>query len=160
MKITITEADKGDLAEILALQKKAFTKVAEQLHRFDLPPLFQTEAEITAEFSTGTILKCHAEDGRIIGSVRGVVDDNNFCRIGKLVVDPEFQRRGIGRTLMEAIEKRFAHTAGYVLFSSADTPESCNLYRQLGYAVIAQKESGGLLMLFMSKPSPAPEAQA
>ncbi len=151
MKITITEAHKGDLAEILALQKKAFTKVAEQLHRFDLPPLFQTEAEIAAEFATGTILKCHCEDGRIIGSVRCVIDDNNFCRIGKLVVDPEFQRRGIGRALMEAIEKRFAHTAGYVLFTSADTPESCNLYRQLGYAVIAKKEAGGLLMLFMSK---------
>ncbi|MGE4565042.1 MAG: GNAT family N-acetyltransferase [Victivallaceae bacterium] len=153
MKITITVADKSDLAEILALQKKVFTKVAMQLHRFDLPPLFQTEAEIAAEFTTGTILKCHGEDGRIIGSVRAEVDENNFCRIGKLVVDPEFQRRGIGRALMEAIEKRFARTAGYVLFTSADTPESCNLYRRLGYDVIAKKESGGLLMLFMSKPT-------
>ncbi|HEY4018308.1 MAG TPA: GNAT family N-acetyltransferase [Pseudonocardiaceae bacterium] len=42
----------------------------------------------------------------MVGAVRGeLVDDE--CRVGRLVVAPDLQGRGIGRALLSAVEARF-----------------------------------------------------
>ncbi len=147
----ITGAVRGDLPEILVLQKLAFGEVAKAIGKYELPALRQTEAEMVEEHADGVILKCVEDGGRIVGSVRGRLDDANICRVGKLIVAPDRQGRGIGGALMVEIEKYFPSCAKFALFTSEETPHTFRLYSKLGYKVVGKKEMGGTVMLLMEK---------
>ena len=101
----ILRADITDAAEILALQKLAYQSEAMIYDDWSIPPLTQSLDEIREEF-TGTIFLKWCASGRIIGSVRGSIHDGT-CRIGRLIVHPEFQHKGTGSRLMSAIEAEF-----------------------------------------------------
>lgn len=151
MEYKIEKASRSDLSEILTLQKKAFGQVADFLNCPGLPALLQTEQGIREEFDQCVILKCSGDDGRIVGSVRAFADEENACRIGKLIVDPDSQGRGIGRALMAEIERCFTHCSRYCLFTSEETPWTSQLYRKLGYRETGRRPMGGTVMILMDK---------
>ncbi len=150
MDYRIEPATPADAAAISAVRRKAFRQVAEYLNRTDLPMLYQSEAEIAEECHASVILKC-VENRTIIGTVQGFADQDNFCRIGKLAVDPDCQNRGIARALIAEIETRFAACRRYCLFTSEDTPWTVALYRKLGYREIGHGPVGTMTMVFMEK---------
>ncbi|HNW94403.1 MAG TPA: GNAT family N-acetyltransferase, partial [bacterium] len=69
-----------------------------------LSPLRQTLPELQADFGRYHFIKA-VMDGKIIGAIRGRRDpglDTGF--IGRLTTHPYYQGRGIGRTLLAAME--------------------------------------------------------
>lgn len=62
-----------------------------------------------------SILKA-VEEGRIVGSVDGRMDKGH-CLVGRLMVHPTQQGRGLGTALMAAIEKEFPQAQAYQLFT-------------------------------------------
>lgn len=147
----IQQASQEDFPAILSLQFLAFGEVARRLGFATLPPLEQTLEDLQEEARHGVFLK-YTENGRIIGSVRGCLDTAQVCHVGKLIVAPDCRNRGIGRQLMLALEERFREkAAGYLLFTSADTPETLYLYRKLGYTELGRKEAGGMTTVFLEK---------
>lgn len=149
--IRIEQASKNDLIDILALQKKAFFVVAKQMNRFDIPPLLQTFQDICDEMNEGIILKCVSKNDEIIGSVRGYIDENDICHIGKLVVHPKYQNNHIGSTLMYEIEKYFPSCEKYTLFTGNETPNTLHLYSKIGYFTVSIKDIDGVNMIIMEK---------
>ena len=81
-----------DVPEILELRYKAFRPVAERLNWPDAPNLTETVEHARGEFPKYTTLKMLSDDGKIIGSVRGRVE-NGSLYIGRLMVLPEFQKK-------------------------------------------------------------------
>lgn len=147
----IRQASREDFPAILKLQFLAFGEVAERLGFTSIPPLEQTLEHLQEEARDSVFLK-YTENGRIVGSVRGYLDDKNVCHVGKLMVDPACRNRGIGQQLMLALEERFrGQASGYLLFTSADTPETLYLYRKLGYTELCRKEPGGMATAFLEK---------
>lgn len=147
----IRQATREDFPAILNLQFLAFGEVAERLGLTSLPPLEQTLEHLQEEARHSIFFK-YTENGRIVGSVRGRLDATNVCRIGKLIVDPACRNRGIGQKLMLALEEHFRkQAAGYLLFTSADTPETLYLYRKLGYTELYRKDANGTAMVFLEK---------
>ena len=147
----IRQAVLDDLPEILALQKKAFLQNAVMMDKYDLPPLLQTIEGIAEDLANGVILKYQLPDGSIAGSVRAHQDTEGTCYIGKLVVDPDTQSRGIGYALMREIERYFPDCRRFSLFTSENTPHTLRLYTKVGYRVTLRKDLGGIRMLFMEK---------
>ena len=147
----IMQAEENDLVNILSLQKKSFMVVAERMNKFDLPPLLQNQDEICDEYQTGIILKYVSDDGQIVGSVRGRMDENRVCHIGKLIVHPDFQNKGIGRELMTEIERLFPHCHTFSLFTGEETPNTLHLYSKVGYNIVCRKEMEGISMIIMEK---------
>ena len=97
----IKEAEFQDLQTILELQKLCYEENAERYNDFNIPPMVQTLEEIQDEFKNNIILK--AENvSKIIGSVRAY-EKNGICYIGRLIVHPDFQNKGVGAKLMAAI---------------------------------------------------------
>lgn len=139
----IMQAEENDLVNILSLQKKSFMVVAERMNKFDLPPLLQNQDDICDEYRTCIILKYVSDDGQIVGSVRGRMDENRVCHIGKLIVHPDFQNKGIGRELMTEIEQLFPHCYKFSLFTGEETPNTLHLYSKVGYNIVCRKEMGG-----------------
>lgn len=77
-------------------------------------------------------------DGRAVGSVQLALDtppnQSHRADVLKLIVHPSYQKRGIGRTLMEAIERRAEEEGRWMLFLVTQTNSAAeNLYRSLGY---------------------------
>jgi ribosomal protein S18 acetylase RimI-like enzyme len=131
MNLTILKATPADLDEILALQKLAFHGEAEFYGDFDIPPMTDTIDDIREEFRTRTFLKAVVGD-RIVGSVRAHEEDGT-CLIGRLIVHPDFRRRGIATGLMREIESCFPGAACFELFTGHLSEGSIRLYEGLGY---------------------------
>lgn len=135
--ITIDKAQENDLQEILALQYIAYQSEAKLFNNMDIPPLKQTIDEVYDEFSKGTFLKAVDERGVIIGSVRAY-QENNTVYIGKLMVHPNMQKKGLGTKLLLAIEAKYPNKR-YELFTSTKSVSNIKLYEKLGYKIFKKE---------------------
>lgn len=130
-ELIITPAQLADAPTILALQKLAYHSEAVLNDDFTIAPLTQTLPDIEADFQQQVYLKA-VQGGTIVGAVRGYEKDGT-CHIGRLIVHPDRQNRGLGTQLMKAIEARFQAAQRYELFTSENNARNLYLYQKLGY---------------------------
>jgi GNAT superfamily N-acetyltransferase len=144
------KATRDDLSSILELQKECYLEEAKIYNQFDIPPLKEDLASIANEFEKGIILKCLADD-LIVGSVRGFSLEGT-CYIGKLIVRKEFQNKGLGKKLMDAVESHFPYCNRFELFTGFRSEKNLYLYHKLGYTEFKRKEiNEGLTLVFLEK---------
>ena len=150
LPVIITQAVIEDAAEVLSLQKLAYQSEADIYQDYSIPPLIQTLAEIKAEFDSRLFLKVTTA-GRIIGSVRAYLQDETGY-IGRLIVHPDFQNRGIGTKLMQAIEQQFPLAKRYELFTGGRSEGNLYLYQKLGYKIFRRERvTERLELVFLEK---------
>jgi ribosomal protein S18 acetylase RimI-like enzyme len=155
MSCEIVKAEIADAEEILALQKLCFKSEAELYNDYGIEPLTQTVDELREDFDTYLFLKA-IDCGRIIGSVKGRMTDERSCWIGRLMVHPEYQGRGIGKTLLREIELRFPAARKYTLGTGHKSLKNIALYDKAGYRAVRQERiSDSLSFVIMEKPSSA-----
>lgn len=130
-KVSICIAGSSDLHKILELQKEAYRQEAEIYNNFNIQPLTQDIESLKLEWQNGIVLKAE-KNGQIIGSARAKLVDN-VCKIGKLIVKPDFQNRGIGKQLLQEIEKLFDNCSIYELFTGNKSEKNLTIYRKSGY---------------------------
>ena len=146
----ITQASDADAEEILDLQKLAYQSEAAIYQDYTIPPLTQTLAEIKAEIRGRHVLKAVA-GGRIQGSVRASLEQGTCC-IGRLIVHPAYQNRGLGTKLMQEIEARFPDAQRFELFTGHLSERNLYLYQKLGYRPVRREPvSAKLTMIFLEK---------
>ena len=150
--VRIVDAVPADADTILALQRLAYESEARRYDDWSIPPLVETLASVREHIERHAVLK--ALDGdRIVGSVRGVVTDG-VCEVGRLLVHPDRQRRGIGSALLEAIEHRVPDVDEYELFTGNHSVENLRLYDRHGYRVVRTKVlSPAVSLVFLRKPA-------
>lgn len=127
----IIKAEKKDLKEILQLQYLSFKSEAEMIGSTDIPALKQTYEGIAEDFHNGMILKMLNEEERIIASVRAF-EKGDFVEIARLMVHPDYRRKGLATLLLKEIEKYYR---GKRLELYTCTRSLCNivLYESAGY---------------------------
>jgi ribosomal protein S18 acetylase RimI-like enzyme len=143
-------AEIDDAPEILALQRLAYQAEAVLYDDFAIPPLTQTLDALRAEFSSHVILKA-VVDGRLVGSVRGCQLEGT-CRVGRLIVHPDHQGRGIGTALLRGIEKHFPSAVRFELFTGHRSERNIRLYERVGYRIVRhQIVNDRLTLIFLHK---------
>jgi N-acetylglutamate synthase-like GNAT family acetyltransferase len=148
--ILIEKAEKDDLEEILELQYLAYQSEAKLFGNMDIPPLKQTIEEVYDEFQKGVILKEVDDRGVIIGSVRAY-QGGGTVYIGKLMVHPKMQKKGIGSKLLLGIENEYPNQR-YELFTSTRSERNIALYQKLGYKIFDEKQvTEELKFVYMEK---------
>ena len=146
----ILHADIFDAAEILTLQRLSYQSEAVIYNDWSIPPLTQTLSEIKKEFNELTFLKVCDSD-RLIGSVRASIHDST-CYIGRLIVHPEYQHKGVGTHLMLAIETEFPSMRRFELFTGSRSTGNIRLYERLGYQIFrTDRLSPQIELVFMEK---------
>jgi ribosomal protein S18 acetylase RimI-like enzyme len=146
----IIKATKEDLRIILELQKLAYQSEARIYYDFTIPPLLQTIEEVEDQFRNHIFLKAVLND-KIIGSVRAT-ETAGTCHIGRLIVHPDNQNHGIGRRLMQEIEKNFKNSNRFELFTGSLSYKNISFYKKLGYKVFKfEKISDTFELAYMEK---------
>ena len=147
----IFRATKDDLSKILDLQKLAYLSEAKLLNNYSIQPLTQTLEELEKEYSKNIMLKLVDEKSdEIIGSIRAYEEDNRV-HIGKLMVHPDYQNKGLGTKLLKTIETYFENKI-FELYTSNKSEKNLNLYKKYGYTEFKrEKVSEDFEFVFMEK---------
>lgn len=152
--LEIERALPEDAATILALQRLAYQTEAALYNDWSIPPLTQTLESLIEEFFTSVVLKAVVE-GQLVGSVRARIN-HDTCEIGRLVVHPAFQRRGIGSRLLKTIENQCSVVARFELFTGSKSESNIRLYQRAGYQVTrTQSLSPAVSITYLEKPANA-----
>lgn len=143
----ILKAEEKDLEEILQVQYLAFTREAETFNDFNIEPMTQTIAALKEEYEKYTFLKVVNVTGKIVGSIRGYIE-NDTSYIGKTLVHPEYQGQGIGTKMIRKIEE-INRALRYEINASIRCPENIRLYERLGYVKFKEirTENNGFVYL-------------
>jgi ribosomal protein S18 acetylase RimI-like enzyme len=146
----IEQASVKDAEEILGLQRLAYMSEAEIYNDYCIPPLTQRLDQMLIDFDNQVFLKASV-DGKIVGSIKGYME-RETCHIGRLIVHPDYQNRGIGTQLIKEIEHYFEQTKQYQLFTGHRSDRNLRLYRSLGYVPFENRViTESLTLIFLRK---------
>ncbi len=120
------------------LQYLAYQSEAKLFSSSDIPPLKQTLQDVQQEHQRGIVLKAVDSSGMIVGSVRAH-SANNTLYVGKLIVHPERQRKGIGTALLLEVE-RLHPGKRCELFTSSRSHNNIRMYERLGYKILKTEQ--------------------
>jgi ribosomal protein S18 acetylase RimI-like enzyme len=150
----IRRAAADDAGEILTVQRAAYVTEAQLYGDPFLAPLVEPLEQVRALFDDpDTVVLKAVEGSRLVGAVRAKVREGT-CLVGRLVVAPDRQGRGVGAALMTAVEAEMAGRAtALVLFTGHLSAANLRLYRRLGYTEFRRERvSDHLVLVHLRKP--------
>ena len=147
----IVPATPGDVGELFTLQRACW--VQEALANDDLahiPALHESLEDVLAWMTSWSTWVVRSE-GRLVGAVRGRLEGSAWD-IGRIMVAPDVQGRGLGRALLRHIEAvAVPEATSYVLFTGARSADNIRMYRRAGYRVRTDLEAPPLAVI-LTKP--------
>jgi len=136
--IEVRPAVRADAGEILTLQRACWVQEALDNDMLAIPALHESYDDVVAWMGGWTTLVARSA-GRLVGAVRGRVEpgaEGEAWDIGRLMVAPDLQGRGLGRRLLEAIEAQApAGATTYLLFTGARSARNQRMYKKAGYSL-------------------------
>jgi len=152
--IIVRDARVKEAQVILDIQKEAFLPATQRYKDLRLPPLLETVEDVEHDMREHLVLVATDPAGRIVGAVRGKRQDG-CVYVGRLVVDPEAQRRGVATALMLELESRFPDAECFELFTGGLNEPGMGLYLKLGYVEVRRERQSELLeIVFLRKNGP------
>ena len=150
----IVPAVRADAGELLTLQRACW--VQEAVANDDLPgipALHESLADVQDSIESWATWVVRSE-GRLIGAVRGRLDeDGTTWDIGRVMVAPDLQGRGLGRVLLEHVEATADPRATtFSLFTGALSTDNQRMYKRAGYRVRPDLDPPPLAVV-MTKPA-------
>jgi tRNA (guanine37-N1)-methyltransferase len=131
----IALASPSDAAELFTLQLACWVQEQQANPETHIPPLHEDLADVQAWLGEWTTLVLRS-GGRLVGAVRGRLAGEEWD-IGRLMVAPDLQGRGIGRVLLDAVEAAAPDEASsYVLFTGALSERNIRIYKKSGYRLL------------------------
>ncbi|HCB06292.1 MAG TPA: tRNA (guanosine(37)-N1)-methyltransferase TrmD [Nocardioides bacterium] len=154
----IVPAVPGDAGELLTLQRACWVQEALANDSLaDIPALHESLDDVLdwmRDWSTWVV----RSEGRLVGAVRGRLEPvegsgRGFAwAIGRVMVAPDLQGRGLGRALLAHIESVAAPEAtSYRLFTGARSTDNIRMYKKAGYRVRTDLDAPPLAVLLTKR---------
>ncbi|MGA8257430.1 MAG: tRNA (guanosine(37)-N1)-methyltransferase TrmD [Nocardioides sp.] len=130
---TIVPAVRADAGELLTLQRACWLQEAIANQAIDgIPALHESLDDVVAWLEDWTSFVVRV-DGRLVGAVRGRLDGEAWD-IGRIMVAPDLQGRGLGRVLLEHIQAVAPPEAtSFVLFTGHQSHDNIRMYKKAGF---------------------------
>lgn len=124
----------ADVPELFVLQRCCWVGEAQDNDMLSIPPLVETLDDVRASLDEWLTFVVRV-GGRMVGSVRARAVDRDW-HIGRLMVAPDLQGRGLGRWLLERIEAAAPEQVDTLsLLTGARSEGNLRMYRRAGYRV-------------------------
>ncbi|TDB95844.1 GNAT family N-acetyltransferase [Actinomadura sp. 7K534] len=151
--VAVERAGPQDAGEVLTVQRAAYVAEAQLYGDPFIPPLVESAEQLRKVLSSDAVVLKAVLGGRLVGAVRAQFSEHT-CLIGRLVVVPDLQGRGIGRRLLAALEDEVAGRAdACVLFTGHLSEANLRLYRRAGYTEThRERVAAHLTLVHMRKP--------
>jgi tRNA (guanine37-N1)-methyltransferase len=134
----IVPAVRSDAGEILTLQRACWVQEALDNEMLDIPALHESLDVVEASLDDWAYYVVRVA-GRLVGAVRGRLDDHGgrpVWDIGRVMVAPDLQGRGLGRVLLDHIQAVApAAATSYSLFTGARSADNQRMYRKAGFSL-------------------------
>ena len=144
MNINFVKAEKKDCELLIDLNNKAYY---DDYIRYGECPGYN----ITIEEMTKSIEDENTEkyifyiDSEPVGFTSVVKKDANKYYLGNLIVIPEYQHKGIGKTAIDFILSKYSDLKELTLVTPADKVENINFYtKKCGFEIIGNKMDGNV----------------
>jgi GNAT superfamily N-acetyltransferase len=156
--VSIERAGPDDAGEILTVQRAAYVAEAQLYGDPFIPPLVESHDQMRKLLEGDAAVLKAVSGRRLVGAVRAQFSDHT-CLVGRLVVVPDMQGRGIGGRLMRALEDEVAGRAdACVLFTGHLSEDNLRLYRRLGYSETHRERVAAHLTLVHMRKALVPAA--
>jgi len=134
LELEVRPATRADAGELFTLTRACWLQELWANPGVPIPALeesFEDAVRGIEEWATFVALA----GGRIVGSTRGrLVGDGTVWDVGRVMVAPDLQGRGLGRYLLRLIEDRApAEAASYELWTGANSLDNIRMYKKAGY---------------------------
>jgi tRNA (guanine37-N1)-methyltransferase len=151
----IVPATRGDAGELLTLQRACWVSEAFDSQSLEIPALHEDLATVIAELDRWQTYVVRSA-GRLVGSVRGRLaegpDGDRVWDIGRLMVAPDLQGRGLGRVLLEHIQAVApVEASAYWLFTGARAARNQRLYKKAGFRLRPELEAPPLAVIMTKR---------
>jgi GNAT superfamily N-acetyltransferase len=100
-------------------------------------------AALVAAVENSAYVVAARSDGRLVGLARAVSDDVSICYVQDVLVHPGWQRRGVGRRLVQDVLSHYSHVRQRVLTTDAE-PGQRAFYTSLGFTELRDVGGEGL----------------
>ena len=143
----IREAAVGDAAQIGAIARAAYAKYVSRIGR-DPAPMFADYSQLIAE-SSCIVLEVR---GQVIGYMAAWAEADAYF-IENIAVDPAFQRKGLGRRLIDhaAAEAQRLRLPALRLYTNAMMVENFAMYQHLGFVETHRTVEDGYHRVYMRR---------
>lgn len=86
------------------------------------------------------------EEATLLGLIRVVGDGHTVVFVQDILVRPQFQRRGIGSALLQAVLNQYANVRQIELLTD-DTPKTTAFYRSMGFKELTEIGCRGFMKI-------------
>lgn len=133
MEIKFIPIKLGDVAEeVWALQHAAYRIEAALIGVVDLPPLQDTILSLQA--SDETFFGAYTDENELIGAISFEADDQTgICTICRLMVHPDYHRRGVGSLLVEHLLSTHSRPTAWGVTAEIRNMPAIALYERYGF---------------------------
>ncbi|WP_257351750.1 GNAT family N-acetyltransferase [Pseudalkalibacillus decolorationis] len=131
--------DPEQLVELHSLQHASYKIEAELIGFADIPPLLETADDLK---NCGETFYGYKEDGKLAGAI-AVSNEEGLCTICRLIVHPDFFRRGIGSVMVSYVCEHLS-CKKFIVSTGTENHPARRLYEKHGFTHIRDEELAGL----------------
>lgn len=95
-------------------------------------------------FANSLLTLAAYEEATLVGLIRAVGDGHTVVFVQNILVRPQFQRRGIGSALLQAVLNQYANVRQIEL-ATDDTPKTTAFYRSMGFQELTELGCRGFM---------------
>lgn len=119
-------------------------KITDQWQEFDFNKIVQlyesvkwfaytcNPTELKTAYENSSFILLATENGNIVGALRSLSDDVSIHYLQDILVNPDYQRKGIAKQLLQMSLNRYAHVRTHLLLTDGEEKQH-KFYESLGY---------------------------
>ena len=132
LALDVSPATRADAGELFTLTRACWLQELWANPGVTIPALEESFDDLLASLDDWTTFVARA-GGRLVGSSRGRAEGAAWD-VGRVMVAPDLQGRGLGRYLLTLIEEAApAEVTSYQLFTGAGSVDNIRMYKKAGY---------------------------
>ncbi len=137
----IVEARASDAPELLVLQRACWVQEALSNDHLGIPALHESLTDVQEWLESWQVWVVRSGP-RLIGAVRAqFIAQEDAWDIGRIMVAPDLQGRGLGRALLRHAESRAPGSVRrFKLFTGTGSEDNLRMYKKAGYQPLAVQE--------------------